>query len=288
MAQSKKEQIAILTFRLDSLNKEYVKDTTLLSNTFQMVDMQYWSTLEQLDKAQEQLQKKSATITGKSNTIKSLNVKNMDLMAESKKLYQKIQELESVIKSLKLESEEPAFIFTLSQGNIGVEQWDIYRESRANWTVDYPNTTFSDKYAPSVHVGVNLNGKTLIIESNLKGSVSYCDLSSIDEKVFDEPSGYVCDSALNIYFGYNMTHSYILKKSLNQIDIIEVIDGDYNMPMYIYSINERETGELRKTLKCEAKLYIDEQTIACVSGDCNYNNYLKEVIFDLFEMEVSD
>ena len=29
MAQSKKEQIAILTIRLDSLNKEYIKDTTL-------------------------------------------------------------------------------------------------------------------------------------------------------------------------------------------------------------------------------------------------------------------
>jgi len=122
----------------------------------------------------------------------------------------------------------------------------------------------------------------------LKGAVTNCDLSSIDAQVFDEPSGYVCDSILTIYFGSNMTHLYILKKSLNQIDIIEVIDGDYNMPLYIYSINERDTGQLRKTLKCEAKLFIDEQTISCISGDCNYKNYLKEVIFDLFEMDVSD
>ena len=39
MAQSKKEQIAILTARLDSLNKEYVQDTTYLSNTVESLDV---------------------------------------------------------------------------------------------------------------------------------------------------------------------------------------------------------------------------------------------------------
>ena len=41
IAQSKKEQIAILTYRLDSLNKEYVKDTTYLSNTAETRDREY-------------------------------------------------------------------------------------------------------------------------------------------------------------------------------------------------------------------------------------------------------
>lgn len=289
IAQSKKEQIAILTARLDSLNKEYVKDTTYLSNTVETGDREYTIISMQYDEAQEQLKKKSATITDKSNTIKSLNVKNMDLMAESKKLYQKIQELESEIKSFKSASENPAYLFTLSQSNIDIGLWDnVYIDDKSSWNSDFPNTVFNAKYEPSIDIGLNYNGKVLILESNLKGAVRNCDLSSIDDQVFDEPSGYVCDSILTIYFGSNMTHLYILKKSLNQIDIIEVIDGDYNMPLYIYSINERDTGQLRKTLKCEAKFFIDEQTISCISGDCNYKNYLKEVIFDLFEMDVSD
>jgi predicted nuclease with TOPRIM domain len=88
-AQSKKEQIAILTARLDSLNKEYVKDTTYLSNTVETINREYTIITMQYDEAREQLQKKSATITDKSNTIKSLHAKNMELMQEMKSLRQK-------------------------------------------------------------------------------------------------------------------------------------------------------------------------------------------------------
>ena len=88
-AQSKKAQIIILTARLDSLNKEYVKDTTYLSNTAETRDREYTIISMQYDEAQEQLKKKSATITDKSNTIRSLNAKNMELMQQMKSLRQK-------------------------------------------------------------------------------------------------------------------------------------------------------------------------------------------------------
>ena len=37
IAQSKKERIAILTFRLDSLNREFVKDTIKLGNKLHLL-----------------------------------------------------------------------------------------------------------------------------------------------------------------------------------------------------------------------------------------------------------
>ena len=61
-AQSKKEQIAILTARLDSLNKEYVKDTTYLSNTAETRDREYTIISMKYDEAQEQLKKKLSLI----------------------------------------------------------------------------------------------------------------------------------------------------------------------------------------------------------------------------------
>ena len=102
-AQSKKEQIATLTARLDSLNKEYVKDTTYLSNTVETLDREYTIISMQYDEAKEELQKKSATITDKSNTIKSLNVKNMDLMKSAKDLNSQITELKEQVKLSNLE-----------------------------------------------------------------------------------------------------------------------------------------------------------------------------------------
>ena len=62
--QSKKEQIALLTSRIDSLNKEH----STLSNKY--------------TEAQEQLQNKTKVIKEKSNTITSLNSKNKELMSE--------------------------------------------------------------------------------------------------------------------------------------------------------------------------------------------------------------
>ena len=88
IAQSKKEQIAALNMRLDSLNSAYVKDTIILSSSVQSVGRENVMLTEQLDKTKEQLKKKSATVTDKSNTIKSLNAKNMELMQEMKSLRQ--------------------------------------------------------------------------------------------------------------------------------------------------------------------------------------------------------
>ena len=94
ISQSKKEQIAILIHRLDSLEKEYIKDTTFLSNTIETIDREYTMITMQYSDAQEKLQKKSATITDKSNTIKSLNKKNMDLMTELKGMRKTLNSME--------------------------------------------------------------------------------------------------------------------------------------------------------------------------------------------------
>ena len=57
IAQSKKEQIDMLNVRVDSLNSEYVKDTTLLSNTVREVNKENVDLSEQLEKSKEQLKK---------------------------------------------------------------------------------------------------------------------------------------------------------------------------------------------------------------------------------------
>ena len=101
MAQSKKEQIAILTNRLDSLNKEYIKDTTYLSNTVQTIDREYAIMSMKYDEAQDVIKKKSATISEKTNTIKSLNGKNMELMEDLKELRKSIYTLQLENKRIK-------------------------------------------------------------------------------------------------------------------------------------------------------------------------------------------
>lgn len=101
IAQSKKEQIAILTVRLDSLNQEFVKDTILLGNKLNSIDMKYANLLEELNKANEQIQEKSATIAKKSNTIKTLNTKNKALTKKQKQFYQNINAVKSEIEGLK-------------------------------------------------------------------------------------------------------------------------------------------------------------------------------------------
>jgi len=101
MAQSKKEQIAILTIRLDSLNKEYIKDTTYLSNTVETIDREYSILSMQNDEAQDVIKKKSATISEKTNTIKSLNKKNMELMEELKEMRKSLKILTLENKRMK-------------------------------------------------------------------------------------------------------------------------------------------------------------------------------------------
>jgi hypothetical protein len=100
-AQSKKEQIAILANRLDSLNKEYVKDTTYLSNTVETIDREYTIMSMQYEEAQELIKKKSATISEKTNTIESLNEKNMELMEDLKELRLALNSMELENKQIK-------------------------------------------------------------------------------------------------------------------------------------------------------------------------------------------
>ena len=171
IAQSKKEQIAILTARLDSLNKEYIKDTTYLSNTVETIDRDYTIMSMQYDEAKDQLKKKSATITDKSNTIKSLNTKNMELMEASKKLYQKIQELEIKIKSLKVATVQQLTLFTLANSNVNIGMWQSYEYDKESWRDDYPNVAFSTKYKPTLDVGLNIDGSVFIFDSNVLTTV---------------------------------------------------------------------------------------------------------------------
>ena len=124
MAQSKKEQIAILTNRLDSLNKEYIKDTTYLSNTVETIDREYTIMSMQYEEAQELIKKKSVTISEKTNTIKSLNKKNMQLMEDSKKHYETMQELQSKIKVLEY------FRDSVNSSDCVVEKYHIHS---TNW-----------------------------------------------------------------------------------------------------------------------------------------------------------
>ena len=79
MAQSKKEQIAILTSRLDSLNREFVKDTILLGNKLNSIDRKYVNLSKEFDNINAKINDKSKTISSKSNTIKALNTKNTSL-----------------------------------------------------------------------------------------------------------------------------------------------------------------------------------------------------------------
>lgn len=102
IAQSKKELIVILNSRLDSLNKAYVKDTIVLGKAIRKIDGDKNLLLEQLDKTKDQLNKKSATVTEKSNTIKSLNAKNMELMEDLKVLRTEQKNIAAQKKALRV------------------------------------------------------------------------------------------------------------------------------------------------------------------------------------------
>ena len=106
-AQSKKEQIAILNYKIDSLNKEYVKDTEFLNNANQVMDRKFDLLSNKMVLARELLANKSATIESKLNTIASLETKNLqlakalrDLQARQNNLLADKDELESEIDKL--------------------------------------------------------------------------------------------------------------------------------------------------------------------------------------------
>ena len=286
IAQSKKEQIAILTARLDSLNKEYIKDTTYLSNTIETVDREYSIISMQYDEAKDQLKKKSATITDKSNTIKSLNTKNMELMEASKKLYQKIQELEFKIKSLKVATVQQLTLFTLANSNVDIAMWQLYEDDEETWRDDYPNVAFSAKYKPTLDVGLNIDGSVFIFDSNVKGTVTRCNEIGIESQLFKSTSGYSCDSILNVYWGGNGDYLYSIKKIENQIIILKEELGEYSsMPITLWQVKKDiSSGVYYSVMQFKGKLwnYIGEPDIdvefECEYGDCNYLGYIQNEI----------
>ena len=80
MSQSRKEQIAILKFRIDSLNKEYVKDTTYLSNSIHLVAEKIKRLSKMKSQSKELLARKNETIASKLKTIETLKIQNSQLV----------------------------------------------------------------------------------------------------------------------------------------------------------------------------------------------------------------
>jgi hypothetical protein len=89
-AQSKKEQIVILNFRLDSAQREYVKDTAQLGHVVKKLEKEILVLKNKNDAAQEQIKKKSQAIRDKTETIITLNASNLELMQERKQLQKEI------------------------------------------------------------------------------------------------------------------------------------------------------------------------------------------------------
>tara|TARA_B110000285_G_C15091304_1_gene599238 strand:- start:109 stop:1875 length:1767 start_codon:yes stop_codon:yes gene_type:complete len=81
-SQSKKEQIVILNNRLDSLNREYEKDTTLLNEDLRKLKNQFNTLSKEQKEAEKLLDKKSRTIKNKNEKIQEYITKNKELQSE--------------------------------------------------------------------------------------------------------------------------------------------------------------------------------------------------------------
>jgi hypothetical protein len=94
-AQSKKDQIAALTLRLDSLSREYIKDTAQLNHTVESLERKNSVLSGQYKSAQEQIKKKSQAIRDKTETIKTVNASNLELMEQLKEVRNELIKLSS-------------------------------------------------------------------------------------------------------------------------------------------------------------------------------------------------
>jgi hypothetical protein len=97
-SQSKKEQIVMLNFRLDSAQREYVKDTAQLGRVVKKLEKEILVLKNKNDAAQEQIKKKSQGIRDKTETIITLNASNLELMQERKQLQKEINILRDSLK----------------------------------------------------------------------------------------------------------------------------------------------------------------------------------------------
>ena len=86
LCQSKKEQILILNNRLDSLSREYDKDTTTLNEDLRKLNHLYSTLIEKQKDAEYLIDKKSNTIKNKNEKIQEYIAKNKELQNELNKL----------------------------------------------------------------------------------------------------------------------------------------------------------------------------------------------------------
>ncbi len=257
MAQSKKEQIAILTYRVDSLKREYLKDTTQLQNTIETMDREYTILSDQYDEAQELIKKKAATISEKANTIKSVNNENMRLMEERKELQKNLNEIELSFKKYTDSLENELFLFSLSNG-----ARPMYDEG--------------EKLPVEVEIGLYINGRFYIIDAfDDVGWPSDAERGEMgDSKIYRYKKGY--KEGLGIGFAPD----HLGWKGLG----IEVID---NIPYIIYvdgggdsqTVIMRKIGfDINQNIDLiqifEATVTFGGGGIDCLSGDCDYKGYL--------------
>lgn len=172
-AQSKKEQIVILNSRLDSLNKAYVKDTIGLGKAIRKIDGVKDALSEQLDKTKEQLIKKSATVTEKSNTIKSLNAKNMELMQDLNVLRTEQKNIAAQNKALRVSLDSINKINEMPLDGIIIPKNAIPFHGIFNYEDQYDGTW---TYEIDIDKGPFVGLKTLHLQSGFEDSLELkCD-----------------------------------------------------------------------------------------------------------------
>ena len=166
-AQSKKDQIAALTLRLDSLSREYIKDTAQLNHTVESLERKNSVLSGQHKAAQEQNKKKSQAIRDKTETIKTVNASNLELMQERKELNQTILILKSEMKAFKDSLRNDMYLFSLSNGTR-----DMYMG-------------VGQKLPVEVEIGLYINERFYIIETfddvQYSKSVEHSDHSNWQE-----------------------------------------------------------------------------------------------------------
>jgi archaellum component FlaF (FlaF/FlaG flagellin family) len=136
----------------------------------------------------------------------------MELMAESKKLYQKIQELETELKALKSASDNPAYLFTLTKVNSDQSLVDIgiYTNGRAivlDSDVYYDTEMLFERSDSTVTVYVGGNGSYVYNLKNFKSKLLVIKME------FGNPPDLPCKSWLMNTTVSNITSSDILESS---------------------------------------------------------------------------
>ena len=171
--QSKKEQIVILNSRLDSLNTAYVKDTIVLGKAIRKIDGDKNVLSEQLDKTKEQLNKKSATVTEKSNTIKSLHAKNMKLMQNLKDLRTEQKNIAAQNKVLRISLDSINKINEMPIEGVIIPKNAIPFHGIFNYEDEYDGTW---TYEIDIDKGPLVGLKTLHLQSGFEDSLKLnCD-----------------------------------------------------------------------------------------------------------------